>query len=220
VKKTHRPRRQSGSTAEFGPALLILFLFAIFPLIDLLALATGQATVFLLANEAANHSSQSNNYSDALATMQNTATQFMGNGFAAFAKLAPTGGYNNCGANLWVQQTAVSSQQATMYGPNTGVAGNIDANANIYEYSIHARFNCGPLINLSAVPFIGSVPGLGPPATLLVCVNRAVEFPDGLIASASGGNPGGGSPIGSFPTGGSPGGSGPTGGPTSGNNGF
>jgi hypothetical protein len=173
---------------------LILFLFAIFPLIDLLALATGQATVFLLANEAANHSSQSNNYSDALATMQNIANQFMGNGFAAFAKLAPTGGYNNCGANLWVQQTAVASQKATMYGPNTGVPGSIDANANIYEYSVHARFNCGPLINLSAVPFIGGVPGLGPPATLLVCVNRAVEFPDGLIASGSGGSPGGGGP--------------------------
>lgn len=203
MNRIHRSRRQSGSTAEFGPALLVLFLFAVFPLLDLLGLATGEATVYLLTNEAANHSSQSNNYSDALATMQNTATQFMGNGFAAFAKLVPTGGYNNSGTNLWVQQTAVASQQATMYGPNTGVTGSIDANANIYEYSVHAKFNCGPLINLSAVPFIGTVPGLGPPATFLVCVNRAVEFPDGLIASGSGGSSGG---------------SGPSGGPSSGNN--
>jgi len=194
-KRVHQPRRRNGNTAEFGPALLILFLFAIFPLINLLGLGTGEATVYLLAQEAANHTSQANNYSDALASMQSIANQFMGTGFAAFAKLVPMGGYNSCGANLWVQQTAVASQQATMYGPNQGVNNPIDANANIYEYSVHARYQCGPLINLSAVPLIGSVPGLGPPATLMVCVNRAVEFPDGLIASggaAGGGGAGGG----------------------------
>jgi len=192
VRTTHPRRQKRGSTAEFAPALLILFLFLVFPLINLLGLATGTATIALLAQEAANHAAQSNTYTDALVATQSSANQFMGTGFAAFAKLKPAGGYNNCGINLWVNQTAIQSQQGTQYGPNTAVPPPIDATSNIYEYSVHARYVTQPIINLSAVPFIGNVPGVGAPTTLFLCVNRAVEFPDGLIGNGPGGNPGGG----------------------------
>ena len=69
----------------------------------------------------------------------------------------------------------------------------VDTVANIYELSVTSTYSVAPLINLSAVPILGAVPGLGQPVTLTFTANRPVEHPGGLqtVAAATGGAFGG-----------------------------
>jgi hypothetical protein len=191
-----RARRERGSIAEFGPALFIFLLFAVFPFINLLALATATGTVALIATEAAGAAARSTSYPDALTAVQAKTVSLTQSGFGRFARLLPQGGIGGCGADLYVIQTRVGTNQTQTYGPNTTVPPPIDATNNVYEYNVKVTYQMVPFVNLSAVPFIGNVPGLGKNTTLTWNVQRAVEYPTGLIGNGINpgqlGNPGGG----------------------------
>ncbi|MEZ4535849.1 MAG: hypothetical protein R3D26_12745 [Cyanobacteriota/Melainabacteria group bacterium] len=52
--------------------------------------------------------------------------------------------------------------------------------SNTYEYKVRARFNVGHFHGSQLYPWIGSVPGLGPPAPMNFVATGSAEFPEGL----------------------------------------
>jgi hypothetical protein len=178
-------RRQSGSAlAEFAPVLFVFLFFALFPLLDLMAVAVGTASISLAARQGSGAAAASADYGSALTAMERDVNAVRYSGFGHFLNLTPVGGSNGCGADLWIEKTDVAAQTVQYCGPNNKAPAPIDATAFIYEYSCVASFQVGPLCNLSAVPFIGSVPGLGPPAQIRYAARTAVEYPNGLSSGA------------------------------------
>lgn len=177
--------------AELGPALFMFLLMIVFPLINLLGLASGAATVSLIATEAASHAANSSSFADAESSVQQVSANLLNSGFGRFAKLQPAGGLNNSGVDIFINITPVNGGSGSSVGPNAPLTGSVDANKNLYEYSIRVSYLVQPFISMRAVPFIGNVPGLGAPFNLSWSVARSVEFPPGLLVNQSSGAGGG-----------------------------
>ena len=178
----------AGSIMEFGPVLIVLFLIVLFPLIDLMGLACGTATVFLIARQTAARASEATTYDDALSAVKQEAAILQKTGFAAFAKLSPVGGYSGSGCELYVHRTAIAGGTQATCGPNKLVpstpAPAIDTNKYLYEYATVVTFDVGPVFaNLHSVPFVGNVPGVGAPARLKMTSDRDAEHADGLVGA-------------------------------------
>lgn len=179
-----RPRNKygvGGSTAEFGPVLFVFFLIILFPLINLIMFAAGIGTAYLAAKQAASRASTQSTFTEALTVVQQESTYFVSSGFGQFAKLRPVGGAGGSGMDLSVVATPYpgpgSSTESTVNTPMPSAA---DPDANTYEYKVTATFDIGPFTDLSAVPWIGGVPGLGPPARMNFVATGSAEFPEGL----------------------------------------
>lgn len=181
--KVNRKRRGS-SIAEFGPVLFVFFFFALFPALDLMAVAVGTASISLAARQGASAAASSADYGTGLTAMERELTNVKNSGFGHFLNIRPVAGYNSCGGDLWIEQTDINTKVLQYCGPNKKAPTPIDTDNNIYEYACPAVFQIGPLCNLGAIPFIGSVPGLGPPAQVKYVATVSVEYPTGLTSGA------------------------------------
>src|SRR5580700_9942583 len=86
-----RARSKSGSITETALAISVLTVFCVFPLINLLGLATGASVLCLLAHETATSAAGQLSYADALSAVQQEALTLASTGMAKFAHLAPRG---------------------------------------------------------------------------------------------------------------------------------
>lgn len=189
------PRHQNGSLlAELPPVLFFLMFLVLLPILDLLSVGTGMATVVLSTNQAASRAASQPTYSSALSAMADEGMRNVNSVFGQFAKLQPVSGFASSGDNLFVVATNFRQGGSTTFGPNTAVPPPVDTASNIYEYSVTSTYNAGPLVNLHFLPYIGDVPGIGKPMCLTFTATRAVEHTDGLDdgAVASSGSSGGG----------------------------
>lgn len=192
----NRHRSALGSSlTELPLALTILFLFVFVPMLDLFGLATGAATAYLLAHEAASRASQQRRYVDAVKSLQSTSAAFNQTGLSKFAKMVPVGGYGGCGVDLYIDASNYRSGILKRFGPNLPVPPPIDVFSWVYECTTQATFEIGPIIDLSFLPLLGSVPGLGKPAVLTYWASRAAEHASGLEQAAPQGNSGGTVPL-------------------------
>lgn len=187
-----RSQRGANSISEMGAAMFIFFFFALFPLINLMAYATGAATVWFMSVQCAGGAATSRSFNEALQTVQNLSDNLRRSGFGRFAKLISGGGYNGCGTDLYTTVTEIASAQGYIYGPNQPYAGTIDPANYIYEATACARFEAEPFLPLNAIPFVGNVPIVGQRTTLVYICNRAMEDPEILLAGGSGQSSGGG----------------------------
>ncbi|MGD9679910.1 MAG: hypothetical protein AB7W16_01890 [Candidatus Obscuribacterales bacterium] len=192
MRRKVRSNEGAALTAEFAPALFVFFLIVLFPLINLIGMATGASVVYFVAGQTAISAGNAASYPSALDQVQSTANTLVSSGFGQFAKLQPVGGYNGCGVDLYTTQTSVNSSNVTTSGPNTPLAVNPDTSNNLYSYDTVATYDVGPFVNMSAMPFIGGIPGVGKPARLTFSASRNIEHPDGLtgIGSTVGGGGG------------------------------
>lgn len=182
----YRKRSKRGSLAEFGPVMFVFLFFALFPMIDLMAVALGAATIALAGRQGASAAASTSDYQTAIDSMYLEVLGMTNSGFGKFVNLKAVSGYKICGANLWVVRTNFTNNQVEYSGPNAPPSGPINQSMFVYEYLTVCTFQVGPLCNLGSVPFIGSVPGLGPPFTIKYCGTAAVEYPDGLAPAPSG----------------------------------
>lgn len=182
---TTKRRPKGSTTAEFAPALIIFLLVLLFPLINLIGLGMGYAVVYLTAKQCASSAGSSQTFSDALSSSETTARTIAANGFGQFAKVQPVGGFNGSGMDLYTVNTDLNTLVSNVQGPNTPYVGIVDADRNTYEYQTVVTYDVGPFLNLSALPFVGGVPGVGSPARLSATAQSHVENLIGL-------NPGGG----------------------------
>jgi len=178
-----RMRNQVGAgagAAEFAPALIIFFLIILFPLINLIMFTTGYATGYLCAKQCASRASTQNTFTDAANVVQSESATFVASGFGQFAKLVPIGGIAGSGIDLSVVSVPYGGGAATTYTKNVPIPSPATPNTNTYEYKVEANYNMGPFMNLSSLPWIGTVPGLGQPARLQFTATGSAEFPEGL----------------------------------------
>lgn len=165
---------------------MILLIFVVFPLINLMAVATGYGVAFLITNQAARQAASQPTFNDALAAMLNESGTLAQWGISRFAKLKPVGGYQGSGTDLYILATNYSTSQMTRIGPNKPVPPPVDSSTFVYEYCVPGTFDVGPMVDMSSVPFLGTVPGLGPPARICTTSDRVVEHPEGLGAVSTG----------------------------------
>lgn len=177
--KTPGKRASAGKISEFGIAMYIVLLLAVFPLLDLLWLIASYGVVVLAAHQFASAASVEPNYKSGLESTFNTACRFSASGWARFARLSPMSGYDGCGCDLYVQSTAIVGQDVSQYGPNTPPPPPIVSD-RIWEYKALVQYEWRPPISLSAVPIVGSIPGLGRPVRITHAALRAAEHPEGL----------------------------------------
>lgn len=173
-------RRPRGSMLELAPSIMILLVCVVFPFINLMGVVVGYATGFLITHQASRQAAAQPKFDDALAVMLSETGNLTQSGIGRFVKLKPIGGYQNGGTDLYVRATNYYSNQVQRFGPNTPLPPPIDASTFIYEYSVPGTFDVGPLVDMSTVPFLGGVPGLGPPARIRTVCDRVVEHPEGL----------------------------------------
>jgi hypothetical protein len=152
--KTHCPkvyRKTTGSAlSEFGPAIFILFVFAVFPAIDLIFMGLAYcACVSLNTMElrAAAKVSASEAQPAALAMQEKWSASGLGN---------LLGLVNYPSINVSYQQGS-----ATVYGADQYV-------------SVTTSFYVRPLLT---IPFFSGVPGLGAPITFSVSQRQLLEDP-------------------------------------------
>ena len=117
-----KERRQRGSIlAEFAPTLFVIFITSFFPLMNLIGVVTGAATVMLVTTEAASNAAAQETYPNSLEAMSSDATKFLQGDFAKFAHIEAAGGYHNCGIDLYTQVTNTNGTINSV-GPNTPVS--------------------------------------------------------------------------------------------------
>lgn len=183
-----RARNQAGKalTAEFAVALTVFLLVTLFPLINLIGFAMGAGTQYLMTVQCAGGAGASTTWNDALSAMDREAVIFANSGFGKFANLQPVGGHNNTGTDLYLIETSLAGNNVLSYGPNTGGPAALNSNNNVYEYQVRSTFDVGPFVNMSQMPWIGNVPGVGRPARLSFVAHRNCEFTDDLAMGATG----------------------------------
>ena len=140
----------------------------------------GAGTLYFLTTQCALAAGSASTYGQALTNVEQKSNEIASSGLGQFAKLQPVGGSNSSGIDLFVVVTPISSSSPTTVGPNTPYTGTVDTNTNVYEYEVRATYDVGPFMNLSNLPFVGDVPGIGSPARLTMVGNRHVEFTGGL----------------------------------------
>jgi hypothetical protein len=170
----------SGAIAEFAPVLFIFFLVILFPLINLIGFATSSATVLMITRQAASIAGSSTTWQEALSGMEQETQKWKNSGFGKFASITPVGGYNGSGADMLIATTNLSSGSTTYSAKNSGLGAAADTQNNIFEYQIRTQFMINPWLNMSGMPFIGSVPIVGKPAGCAYTANSNVEHPEGL----------------------------------------
>ncbi len=187
-KLSFRSSRERGSSMmELPPALLVLFFAILFPLINLMGLAVGTATIAMIGQQTVQAAANASNYGQALSGMQTCATNMMNTGFAKFAKLTPVAGYKQCGADLYVVITAIAPNpngtvNVQSSAANKSINQAIDTTKNLYEYQTRVVYRIVPFINMSGIPLVKNIPGVGADSEIQWVSTSNVEFPDGLLA--------------------------------------
>jgi len=185
-RQNSRSSRGATEIAQFIPVLYILFLLVLVPLLDLVNLLVAGTTQYLATNDFAAKAATQSDYTSALNSMANEAYQFQSNGLARFVNMLPQGGYVGCGDDLYVLVTNVNSGTVAGSPANQPLTQAINSTTNMYELQVKSDYSVSPLLSLSALPVLGSVPGLGKPVTLTFTANRPVEHPGGFQPAPSG----------------------------------
>src|SRR3990167_1355551 len=89
----HKTRSLSGSSAsEFGPALFILFVIVLLPMLSLITFIAGVATVYFATNYAAREAGTSTTRFLARQNMRKARDQIIDGPFGKFCNMVPVGG--------------------------------------------------------------------------------------------------------------------------------
>lgn len=175
-----RHRSCKGNMYEMSWALFIAIAIFVFPLIDLLGMAIGAATVCLIARQTSIRAATQQRFDSALLAIEEEASLMSRTGLARFARLRPLGGYNGCGVDLYIDATNYVNGDRKQYGPNLPAPPPIDTSSWLYQCVSQVSYEVGPTINLSVLPWIGTVPGLGRPHIVTVRISRTAEYPQGF----------------------------------------
>lgn len=183
-QQIRRRHKISGAgLVEYGPSLIVLIL-VVFPAINLIGLVCGAATICLTARQCATRASTAHSLTDALTSMRQEGQLLVASGLGQFSKLRPILGYASSGADLYIKQTNIYNSQVTVFGPNAGIPPPVDTASNVFEASVKATFEVGPLLDLSVIPGLDDIPALGKPAEISITWDRVLEHPD-LFSSSN-----------------------------------
>ncbi|MDZ4832946.1 MAG: endo alpha-1,4 polygalactosaminidase [Candidatus Melainabacteria bacterium] len=176
----------SAQISEFSATFALFFLAMLLPIVALVSISTAVATGYFTARYCAARAGDSTSFVQALSAAEAAAHEINSSGWAKFAGLKPVRGYNNSGMDLWLTDTNIATNVNITHGPNTPAVSAIDQEKYLYSYDAIVTYDVGPFLNLSGLPFVGNVEGLGKPVRMSFEASRTVEHLDGLTASGGG----------------------------------
>jgi hypothetical protein len=177
-------RKQSGNISEFALSLWVLMILFVCPLINLFGVSLAAAGVLIMDIQCASSAASAPTYAQALSAVTTQSNQLQSYGISRFMNLQPVGGYKNCGVDLYVHASNYRNGPNADFGPNKAPSGPVDPETYVYEYSTKASYLVTPWVNLSKVPMIGNIAGLGKPVQLTFNASRAIEDIEGLTAGS------------------------------------
>ncbi len=182
----HCRRGQRGANlAEFGPALVILFIVIFVPMVNLIVWGWGTATGLFITSQSAKAAAVSENYDTALSSAADTAVNLANSCFGKLAHLKPVAGYNDSGLDLYIVVTNILTNRTSTFGPNHPLIGAIDTTNNVYEYQVQTKYEVLPLFNLAKTPMISHIPIISQSTILSFTSQQSAEYPNGLIGTGS-----------------------------------
>jgi hypothetical protein len=174
--RLEKHRNVRGNAAEFAPVLIVLFLLTVFPLLNGLGIAIGYVNAAALSIHWASLAAGSTGMESATSTVLQDGASNMKGGLAQMVKL------NIARQEVFALRTDIRSKDAIQYiGPDERAYPPLNESDYVYEYLVRTQFSQTPFINMSAVPFIKDIPGLGTNFTYYVSQLRATEHVDGLL---------------------------------------
>jgi hypothetical protein len=183
-----RSQRGASEIAQFIPVFYILFVLVFLPLMNIALLFVGAATQYLITNDFAYKASTQSDYPSALNAMVTESYNFAASGLSKFMHILPQGGYASCGDDLYIVVTNIASGAVTISGADLPLTQPVDTTKNMYEMRVTSSYVISPMFNMSAIPLIGSIPGLGQPVNFTFNANRPAEHPAGLQPVSSNGS--------------------------------
>ncbi len=172
IKRTSPERRgeHGGVIAEFGPAVWILLIFIILPLVCLFSFLDGFATITLAVNAAARAAGPATTRSQAITNMQATGNQIISGPFGAFANLTPR---DASALTITVLRVAQDNSNSTNFSGTAAIptdgSGRIDSTNFFYEYQVTGNYKINPIFFPSLFP-----------NTMQFTSSSHCEHPDGL----------------------------------------
>lgn len=172
--------------AEFAPAFAILII-SLFPLLDLLGLGMSIGTAQFMGMQAVQKAAVANTPADAVDAMYTELDSQANSNFAKFANISIDGAYLTPPPGVFSSRSGRMSSITGLYVVRTNIQSQVtehakapppdqfDPNTYIYEYYGVTNFQIRPFINLSGIPGLGLIPGLGQPYVLKFAATRAVE---------------------------------------------
>ena len=122
--------------------MFTILLLLVWPLIDLIGLATGAATVAFISHECASSASKQPTYDLSLSACLKQSQLLESSDLAKFAKLVPVSGFNGSGVDLYVDASSFVANATKRYGPNIPVPAPIDQStwiANDFQSNFFCR---------------------------------------------------------------------------------
>ncbi len=181
-----RKRSNRGMIAEAVPVLMFIML-GIFPVMNCVQHGLAFATAHLITRRAAERAACASTYGKALSGMYEEEIALNQGLLGRVCKLSPIGGYNNCGAHLYVVATDFVNTSSFYCGPDSiGPSGaqGLDPNKSIFEYLVMSKYEIVPLVSIS-LPFLRDLPIVGTSTTFTFQYCLYAETSASLIESIS-----------------------------------
>jgi len=178
---TRMMRNSQGNLAEFGPALLLFFVFLLVPTLALVRLGMSTAAIYFVVDRATDAAAKSPCYDSALARANEVIHDLTNSPIARFSGLNAEDVRQVC---LYVDEHVTITNTVNVLTRDQLLQKTIYPEVNTYEYEVRSLYTLQPLLPGSALPWLGRVPFLCAPASLMVRAVRLVEYPDGLRLSA------------------------------------
>lgn len=145
--------------AEFAPALFILFVVVLLPLISIFSYIDATATLYFATSAAARAAAAAPNIDIAASKIKEKSTGIIGGPLGSFANLSPRDG---SGMKLTIIQISIADKQIVPFQMP------IDTNKFMYEYHVSAKYAASPIF----YP--------GQPIGMQCEASSFVEHPEGL----------------------------------------
>jgi hypothetical protein len=176
-RQKNASRNAHGNLAEFGPALVLFFIFMLIPMLALIRFGLAASALYFIVSQTADSAARAPNYALAKRSADTVLSKLITSPLGRISGLRPESLENK---GLYVDECVIGTGEKNVFGPDKPLDKTISPAVNTYEYEIRGAYTIEPLLSGVVVPFIGSIPLLGRPTTLTVRAVRAVEYPDGL----------------------------------------
>lgn len=167
--------------AEFGPVVCLFFLFIVFPVVDLMFVATGYATTLFLTQDMAQTASKASSVSDAYRYLsdyvgiQKACGTIEESELLKFARAKFVGSKGG----IFIERTSIVGGKTDHIGPNNSAPEQANASDYVYEYVVGFEVVQEPFI-VCALPGLDQIPGIGKPFRYVQCARGVIETPEGI----------------------------------------
>jgi hypothetical protein len=145
-KYVNRQMTGAAQMVEFGVALYLLAAVIVFPLLGLFALlaclSVGQLATEIAVNQGANAPS----YDLAVEAIDSALEKNILEGVGAFTHMHLFGGYQNTGADLYIDVRDKTSKTLVSVGPNLPLRKPADPKQSVFTYRLMTHLRAGPLL--------------------------------------------------------------------------